>query len=225
MAHVGAGMNHDYVDIYRTVDGGQTWQLMVDPTSDTSGIMSCQKNNLFFTDLANGWLTGTCNGVAAGVLLFHTVDGGASWSQVSLPDPEGQTGIYTNFDAICGSQFPGLVNGVFSLEVTCKLMSSGLQQPMAWLYSTLDEGANWSIRSVSAGSLSYLPGGGVFIQADPVRMIDTSGVSVEFPHTPAGREAQFISDQDGWMLSEDGSVLYHTTDGGKSWEEIAPVVE
>ena len=31
LAHVGAGMNHDYLAIYRTDDGGTTWNRLLDP--------------------------------------------------------------------------------------------------------------------------------------------------------------------------------------------------
>jgi len=80
LVHVGAGMSHDYVALFRTQDGGQTWARLLDPYGD-SGIQSCQKNGLVFPTAQNGWLTGDCGGVMAGAFLFQTADGDRPGSQ------------------------------------------------------------------------------------------------------------------------------------------------
>jgi photosystem II stability/assembly factor-like uncharacterized protein len=68
LVHVGVGMNHDYVALYHSLDGGINWSRILDPYND-GGIQSCTKSAMLFTDLTHGWLTGDCNGVKAGVLL------------------------------------------------------------------------------------------------------------------------------------------------------------
>ncbi len=109
LAHVGAGMNHDYIAIYQTLDGGLTWKRILDPsTQDSIGIHSCSKDQMLFTEALHGWMTGTCNGVAPGVLLFQTVDGGISWEKMSLPDPADEPGLFDSQDVMCGSTSPSL---------------------------------------------------------------------------------------------------------------------
>ncbi|MBA4420842.1 MAG: hypothetical protein C0391_06815 [Anaerolinea sp.] len=221
MAHVGAGMNHDYIVIYRTGDGGETWDKVVDPMNDPSGIQSCQKTGLLFVDAREGWLTGTCNGVAAGVLLFHTSDGGAFWEDVQLPDPPGQAGLYANFDAVCASQFPHAGVSSIQLEVACKIMSSPLEQPLAWLYTSSNDGVEWTITNIPAGGLTYLPGGGVFIQGETTSFVAPAGDLQAFPNLPDGFRMHFINDQLGWMISAAGEVL-STVDGGLTWTAVMP---
>ena len=121
---------------------GLTWEKVVDPTNNNNvvggdrGIQSCSKNGLIFADAQNGWLTGSCNGVAAGVLLFQTHDGGKTWSNVNLPDPDNHPGIYQNFDAVCASQFPNVSAESVQLEVACKFMNAPLDQPVVLLYQS-----------------------------------------------------------------------------------------
>jgi hypothetical protein len=78
----------------------------VDPYTDTGSIMSCEKTGMLFADESHGWLTGDCHGVAAGVLLFSSSDGGVSWEEVSLPEPADAPGLYTDMLAACGSYDP-----------------------------------------------------------------------------------------------------------------------
>jgi photosystem II stability/assembly factor-like uncharacterized protein len=69
LAHVGAGMNHDYVMLFVTSDGGQTWERIADPTSTspTNLPMSCTKTGLGFLNPETGWVTGDCHGVTRAV--------------------------------------------------------------------------------------------------------------------------------------------------------------
>ena len=228
MAHVGAGMNHDYIVIYHTNDGGLTWEKVVDPTNNNNvvdgdrGIQSCSKNGLIFSDPQNGWLTGSCNGVAAGVLLFQTHDGGKTWSNVNLPDPDKHTGIYQNFDAVCASQFPNVSVGVVQLEVACKFMNAPLDQPVVLLYQSTDGGTNWEKKEIPAGNLTYLPESGLLVQGTTTSILrDTQKKWIDLKDVPEGISTQFISKDIGWILSATGEI-YMTTDGGLIWGIISP---
>jgi len=105
LVHVGVGMNHDYVVIYRSDDGGVTWNRILDPNND-GGIQSCSKNAMKFTSQTRGWLTGDCNGVKAGVLLYQTNDAGSTWQEVTLPGPAGAPDLFSNQNLACGSYDP-----------------------------------------------------------------------------------------------------------------------
>jgi len=70
--------------LYRTTDGGNTWESFATPFSD--GVMK-------FLDLSNGWIMADL-GVGAGsmaIAVFQTTDGGQTWEQIFANDsvPEG----------------------------------------------------------------------------------------------------------------------------------------
>lgn len=224
LAHVGAGMNHDYIALYRTVDGGVSWNLVLNPFNDTSGVMGCRKNDILFTDPDSGWLTGTCDGVAAGVLLFRTTDGGVNWSAVDLPEPAGKPGIYADFSMVCASQFPAVNGGNFMVEVACRNMDDQLAQPLVWLYSIANGGADWQVRDVSAGMLTVLEDGSLLIQGDRNLLYPAgSGDPMVLSEMPEGTRVHFTGLNEGWMLAANGRGIYHTMDGARTWELILPV--
>ncbi len=225
MSHVGAGMNHDYIVIYRTNDGGVNWEIAVDPMNDPSGIQGCQKNGFVFKDAQNGWLTGSCNGVAPGVLLFNTKDGGSTWSRVTLNDPDGHPGMYQSFDSVCSSQYPDASNGTIRLEVACKKMSAPLDRPIVNLYSSADDGKNWVQKSIPAGNLSYLPEDGLWVQGDQTSISWDGGMTwSELQDAPTGSSVHFLNKTIGWLITDNGELIFETTDGGKNWLAFTPIL-
>jgi photosystem II stability/assembly factor-like uncharacterized protein len=139
-AGVGVGMNHQYVNLYRTADAGRTWENLIDPYGD-SPIQACSKTGLLFLDDRGGWLTGDCFGVAAGVLLYRTGDGGTIWDAVTLPSPAESPGLFEDFTAACGSydaQFFDSMQGV--LGVRCTLYGQEPYATVAHVYATGDGG-------------------------------------------------------------------------------------
>ena len=205
MAHVGAGMNHDYIVIYNTTDGGTSWKSVVDPISNDAGIQSCQKNGLVFSDAQNGWLTGTCNGVAPGVLFFHTRDAGTTWSPVVLPSPQDHPGLFLDPNAVCGSQFPKTDGKDIKVEVVCKLMNVSLDQPITVLNTSIDGGVSWMQQEIPGGILNYLPENGLLILSEKSALSSDGGFTwMDLPQAPHGNSAQFIDVNTGWILSTTG---------------------
>ncbi len=225
LAHVGAGMNHDYIVIYHTTDGGTTWNSVVDPINNDAGVQSCQKNGLVFVDARNGWLTGTCNGMAAGVLLFHTQDAGKTWRSVVLPSPQNHPGLFQDPNAVCGSQFPKAEGINIELVAVCKQMNASLDQPITILNTSADGGASWAQQEIPGGILNYLPENGLLVLSDK-RSLSTDGGStwIDLPQAPNGKSAQFIEMKTGWILAATGDEIYLTLDGGNTWESITPKI-
>ncbi len=86
LVHVGAGMFHDYVMLFKTTDGGGRWDRVIDPHSDVD-LQGCSKTGMVFVDAQNGWVTRDCQGVVDGASIDWTHDGGLTWQSQQLPPP------------------------------------------------------------------------------------------------------------------------------------------
>lgn len=235
MAHVGAGMSHDYVNVYRTTDGGQTWTKLVDPFTDNLQ-QSCAKTGLIFTDANNGWVTGDCLGVQPGApYLYRTSDGGRTWSAVELPAPASAPELFRTETLACGVQAPIYFDARTGLlPVECLDLNAA--QPKAFLYRTPDGGRTWTAEPIEGDYQSA-----AFLDATTGWVLTNSG-----PETPSAlftttdgaatlRQTKtvnwtgrfsFVSSQVGWAVAEsaEGRALVQTTDGGRTWREIRPTV-
>lgn len=180
----GAAASNEGVGLYRTVDGGQHWTRIGQTLGlghDVPGSLpfGCGKAGLSFVSLTTGWVSGSC--AAGGAFLAVTHDGGLTWHSQILPGTEGvlyqspSTSLPTFFSADAGYLvfFPG---------------SSG----QAVLYTTSDGGQSWA----------------------PYPLPQALG-----GQTPT---VYFQSLNNGWIISEDGSLLYKTTDGGRQWSTYFP---
>lgn len=236
MARLGAGMSHDYIAVFLTDDGGQTWQRVLDPQR-TPALMACPKTGLAFSTPLNGWLTGDCPGLMPGLFLYSTRDGGETWQPVSLPVPPGQpASLFTGSNAGCGIPilaYTGADAVLFS--VRCSPYNGG--KASAWLYATQTGGA-FSVRALPQpyGKFQFLnPQEGWFIGAqtgDPA-------APGEIYHTVDGGQTwkaviltawqgvpNFIDSNTGWVVARTGekSALVYTANGGVLWEEINAVI-
>jgi photosystem II stability/assembly factor-like uncharacterized protein len=227
LVHVGAGMSHDYVALYKTDDGGQTWKRLLDPYGD-SGIQGCGKTALLFTDAQNGWLTGDCNGVQAGVFLFQTADGGSTWQPVSLPEPETAPDIFTDFNIACGSYSPVFFTPQFGrLVVECQNYTKNPTEVSNYLYTTQDGGVSWMSTQYPGGALIFItPEVGLSLWHD-ISNTQDGGQTWELVKSVSWvGQFSFVSEQIGWAVAraDDQIALVQTTDGGKIWAEIHPKI-
>ncbi|MGD0004905.1 MAG: hypothetical protein ABSE06_11840 [Anaerolineaceae bacterium] len=227
LVHAGNGMNHDYVFIFSTQDGGKTWKRIVDPWMDNLD-MSCTKTGLAFADPSNGLVTGDCNGVVPNsIYLYRTVDGGNTWTPVRLPIPAKLPDIYTNEDNVCGSYSPGFSGQSGWLVVKCNGFGPGVAQ--TFLYTSANAGKTWSSHSLPAliDFVQFLnPGTGWFSGGGRVYQTGDGGQTWQ-PVSGLGGEGQldFIDQTAGWMIAKtsDSITLVQTKDGGASWTQLKPV--
>ena len=226
MAHVGVGMNHDYIVLYRSNNGGLTWDRLLDPYTDSSGIMSCSKTGLLFTDTTHGWLTGDCHGVAAGVLLFKSNDGGATWTPVSLPDPTIAPGLFSNFEAACGSYDPFFFsNALGHLAVNCMDYSQDPPTYQYFLYTTYNGGSNWVSSTYPGESLYFFSEGTGWALARKIHRTTDGGFTWKaIANVNWDVEVDFVTEQLGWGVAraETEFALVKTIDGGVKWAMSAP---
>jgi photosystem II stability/assembly factor-like uncharacterized protein len=230
LTHVGVGMSHDYVTLFRTTDGGLTWERLLDPYTDGQ-IQACQKTGMLFLDSQVGWLTGDCGGVMAGAFLNRTEDGGTTWTYIDLPAPTDQPLLYdVNTWAACGSYDLRFFDPQTAmLGVRCTLYAADSSEPTFayYLYLTQDGGTNWSSQPYPGGTLLFVsPQNGWALARDIYQTTD-GGVTwnlVNDVHWDA--RFSFITPQLGWAASytETEQALVVTTDGGAHWFMLEPMI-
>ena len=243
LMHLGVGMSHDYVALYRTENGGQTWEMLIHPNADGGLSMSCGKTDFGFADVKRGWVLGDCGGVVPGGPYFYqTDDGGQTWQLVNLPAPADAPDLYdpNKFDYACGSaalRFPTPSNG--ALMVRCLMFADSTVK--SWLYLTSDAGQNWS-SYVMPGTYNAYPYYGVpltfFTAAQGWMLNDGADGTSQLHRTADGGQTwsllkqlswtgpmDFVDAQTGWAIAHAGEAvaLVKTVDGGQKWNEIKPV--
>jgi photosystem II stability/assembly factor-like uncharacterized protein len=115
--------------VYRTTDGGQTWQVATVPTTSHLG-------RLTFLDPQHGWLLAGIQAAAGpkAVDVFRTTDGGTTWTKVSTASP-----TYTSPNALP----PGAEWLAFADASTGWTTGSSPVSQFVWLYVTHDGGSTW----------------------------------------------------------------------------------
>jgi photosystem II stability/assembly factor-like uncharacterized protein len=232
LVHVGAGMSHDYVALYRTQDGGQTWARLLDPYND-GGIQICQKTGLLFTTPQNGWLTGDCGGVMTGAFLYETADGGQTWQPVALPAPTEAPDLFSD----TGTTYCGTLSPIFfspqvgKLAVSCMDTIKSPPANLLYLYSTSDSGATWTPVSIPTGTIDFLSADNGWVLSRNIYYTTDGGQTWSFVKTVNwDGQFSFVSETLGWAVAravtDTGTAiaLVQTTDGGKNWTEIHPVI-
>jgi photosystem II stability/assembly factor-like uncharacterized protein len=233
IAHLGAGMNHDYFTVFKTDDGNK-WFSIIDPTK--GGPQSCRKTGMRFINAQTGWLTGDCQGVAPGVFFMRSDDTGASWQNVPLTAPASQPNIFMNQNAGCGTyslHFFDAQNA--KVSVSCIILSSGpIITSTNFVYSTADAGQTWTSSPSPARSLTFLnpPVGwalGTDDPGDPAPHALSQTQDGGQTWTPIKQLAwtgqlDFIDAQKGWAVAvaDQAISLVKTTDGGHTWQDVNP---
>lgn len=235
LAHLDAAMSHDYVAIFTTADGGETWKQTINYT-DENLPMVCYKNGLAALSGTTAWVAGDCGGVMTGLYLHQTTDGGVTWPLVTLPAPAEMPEAFTSDILACGaSDLLRPDPGVLKLSVTCNDLHTA--KTLRWLYASADDGQTWTIASLPTpyGRLSFFDANtGWLIGADDPSF--TTGGTL-YSTTDGGKtwnkgravnwfgRLNAIDTKTAWVVAQTGDVtaLVKTADGGKTWTEIKPV--
>jgi photosystem II stability/assembly factor-like uncharacterized protein len=222
MANISCGAGSCDLDIFKTTDGGRTWDKVSSATPENNNQPSTlpfvgDKNGMTFLDMQHGWVGGSepLNGY---VWLFATKDGGQTWKQVNLPLPSGYT---TSTISVDPPKFFGSQDGV--IPVTLFNNSSHRV-----LYKTHDGGQSWTRGSVvdSGGLISTPTAQDCFIWDGGTLHASHDGGQTWIAITPNINLSQIIAQLDfvdkdnGWATSMDSNMkvaLYKTNDGGQTW--------
>jgi photosystem II stability/assembly factor-like uncharacterized protein len=226
-ASVGAGMSHNFTNLYQTLDGGATWTRVLDPLNG-EGLQSCEKTGLVFADQNNGWAGLNCHGLYPGVTFAATTDGGSYWDFVDLPEPFNAPDLFTDEDVgHCYSHslhLFGTQHGI--VAITCEYLDQS-KPTENFLYITENGGGNWISLPVPAGAWHFYSFYQGYLVHEKIWHTNNQAASVgAIAAMPFRGEFNFINSQMGWAVSHDGGEtnLYRTIDSGKTWEKIMPVI-
>lgn len=216
--------------LFRTADGGQTWQANEVPFG--GGWIQFQDDKKYAVLMAD-------RGVAAGsqaVDLYQTSDGGATWMLVYHVDPENP--------ADQGITFGGDKSGVAFLDSTRGWITGFIPMDGAtYLYATQDGGKTW--KQVQLG----LPAGWQQAQIDtkpPVFFGSKEGILTLQASTNVGQMVFYVTHDGGdtWqpttplkasgmvsiptandIIVWNGGTLQYSPDAGQTWQERTPNVD
>jgi photosystem II stability/assembly factor-like uncharacterized protein len=226
LIHVGAGMNHDYVALYRSTDGGANWSRVINPYTD-EGIQGCEKTGIIFSDGSNGWLTGNCNGVAPGALLFQTGDGGATWNSIHLPVPTGHADLFAGDQYVCGINAPFILADQVYLGVECRDMSTNPGTSTPFLYRSPVNGSAWTSQAYPGGDIFTLNGNRIWALGKDIYRSDDGGNNwTKISTVTWDGQFDFVTSTLGFAIAkkDSGYGLVQTNDGGAVWALLSPVI-
>lgn len=218
--------------LYRTADGGFTWSSVETPFSG---------GDLQFLDPNNGWVLADL-GVGAGsnaVAVYQTVDGGKSWTQKYINDPNA---------ANAGDSLPlgGLKAGIAPLNMQTAFVYGVTYAPgSSYLFRTDDGGVTWSevILSLPSGvenselgidqdQMKFVSPAEGFIairitgEAYQLAVYVTSDAGDTWTLTPTliseGGSADFLSAEEAVIYN--GQQFYVTRDAAQTWTIVPPDV-
>lgn len=217
------GAGHAGSDIWHTTDGGQSWTKIA-TNGGQGGLTLGYVTGISFQDAQNGIATGNLgaggDNTVPAISLTH--DGGRSWQTQALPH------LLGGYDGISNTSQPPVFFGTTVFLPVNVTTSSG---DLLVLYRSDTSGRTWRqtsvvhVRSTNAYVL------------DPSHAWATDAQSGQLYRTVDGGDhwsvasatayhlnsLSFTDANNGWGASS--QALLRTTDGGKSWQQIAYTIQ
>jgi photosystem II stability/assembly factor-like uncharacterized protein len=230
----GLGAGNEWVDLYHTQDGGVSWSHLAWSNTEADPYGSIPsgglKSGISFSDRHSGWIAGSAPIDA--VYLLRSLDGGQTWQPYPLSLPEEV--------AVSGPSSPPIFfdeqQGVLAVGVYTVTDAPGLV-----FFWTQDGGETWQPSPVLEGRFTaedWVDSQHGFVAEandyNQTRLLVTQDGGVTWDAYPIQlamvSKMEFISAQVGWAMcgSKDApgqgcaGELYHTLDGGRSWERAFP---
>jgi photosystem II stability/assembly factor-like uncharacterized protein len=223
LIHVDAGMSHDYSNLYQTIDGGLTWNKLIDPYGE--GLQSLHNTGLKFANTQLGWVTKDNLAVMPGAFLEQTLDSGLTWENSFLPSPEEID--WFNEIVQCATGSPIFLESETGMVlVNCHNFEG---QTYTFVYRSMDRGNSWiSVALPSpAESLIFIDAQTGWAFGRDLYQSTDGGLSwVRIKTVNWDGQFSFVDAQTGWAVATNGEAiaLVFTQDGGKTWQQLDPVI-
>ena len=224
------GAGSSAVELYRTINGGRTWELLPE-------VHLQRFTGMDFLDLKHGWVTISYGfGYSPAFSLGQTHDGGSSWEFSEVPPPAGPE-QYSS----CSLSSPSMRSSTTG-QVTFECLTNE-GEPHRFVYETHDGGRTWEVRSTPARPDQFVSASAGWRRELPRPPEETDpgtqhwdlqwtfdgGQSWSSVGTVAllwGTTFDFVNAQHGWAVAqvrEGENALIQTVDGGRTWELMHPI--
>jgi photosystem II stability/assembly factor-like uncharacterized protein len=184
--------------LVRTVDGGQTWDVMNRNFHDELVWPYPDWYTLHFEDAEHGWLRGDITAAGARVLFYETRDGGLNWDPADMESlPEG----YRHQNAMNEIAFWVQTSFIY-YDLERLIITPAEQEGVLEMFLSIDRGSSWKT---------------VQLSPSPDQPLNPYNRSI---HPPV-----FFDSQNGVLTAntwnEDANAsqvwIYGTSDGGQTW--------
>jgi len=229
LADLGVGAGSNAVAVFQTTDGGATWTQKFTndpnrPVSSDSLPLGGLKYGLTPLNMQTAWIYGVVY-ASGSPYVFRTDDGGATWSPVTLPLPEGGENAELSVEHVS-----------FAFDKTVFLImrntSDAINTP---IYVSNDSGDTWSLTPTlipQSGEVSFISASEIviynreqfYVTRDAAKTWSIIPPDVKFGDSFSGMD--FVSADTGYVLSLNSDTnhtsLYRTDDGGATWFPVIP---
>ncbi len=226
--------------LFRTTDGGSTWQRINNSVEDLG---KCGNGGLAFSSSTTGWYGGSCVGggkliipfstlfAQGGLQVWHTIDGGETFSRdtlIPIPPDLQKLAADNPAEMDCGeNRIIIFTSRTVGIEWECINYIDWTKY--RYFSLSTDTGQTWNTWQPTGNEYFFnAMRGWRLLPSGQFQQTTDSGSNWATLKTTAWEDARFdfISEEEGWALVANGKVtaLVHTTDGGKTWDELKPVI-
>jgi photosystem II stability/assembly factor-like uncharacterized protein len=226
----GQGMHRSPIYLYRTTDGGATWEELINPF-EGAYLQSCTKTGMAFYGADYGMVT-IADCPIDGIEVDWTSDGGETWEDIRLPPPASDPDLFDQ--AYCNAFSPSFLDdGTAIVGARCKTF--GDPDTITFLiYRSTDYGLTWTAEEYPSGNLFVLDEDAIWglkaqqydMSGDIYRTTDGGANWIKLHTVTWYGQFCFVDEDMGWAIArnEDEIATVATDDGGATWNILESFV-